>query len=360
MTADQRTPGSSDFETPLQPGAYWLMENALGVLRVRVDVVPARIGSAPDCALTITDSDVLPLHAVIDRVGDSSDGVGGFTIAPSPNAPLWHNGRPLTAPEPLTHGDRVQLGGTLLRFVEVAAENHASHKTYIVVRRADGFSMHCVVQHTIVVVGRTHGDLLVMDDSIAGRHFSIESYAPDAVYVNNPRDRAPLMLGGQPVVGRRRIANGTVLSAGQTHFAVYGRPRSAMGRSAQRPPLAPPESASSSRGLHDQATLLIHKDQIPQPPQPPRSPGLNEAVTQETSVADLLSADAHPPEDIEPASPFLHDGPAPHDSPASLDPPPEGSAPYRPEAPPDTPAGHTQTMPARRRDDRYLPGRDEE
>lgn len=82
------------------------------------------VGRDPDCHLVLTDSPAIaPRHA---EFKETSAGV--FLTALTPDAPILHNGAPLTTTLRLTHNDQLDLGGLLIQFQTIIAP-HARFKS---------------------------------------------------------------------------------------------------------------------------------------------------------------------------------------------------------------------------------------
>src|SRR5438034_10282058 len=87
----------------------------LGGKKFSIQVGEASLGSDPACAITIAGPGVLPRHAVLQG---QSDGQVIIRKA-SPAAEVLINGVRLGAePTPLLHGDKVEVGGYELTFVD--------------------------------------------------------------------------------------------------------------------------------------------------------------------------------------------------------------------------------------------------
>ena len=298
MTAPQPS-SAGPAAPPRSPAEAWLyVEEGRAVHRIRLDGAaqgPWTIGASPECTITIAGRGLQAVHAEIRRLA------GDFRLVPRVATPLWVSDRPVTSAVALAHCDRVRLADATLVFVRPPADNRTHHKTYVVVRRADGFVIHWAAQHARFWVGRTHGDLLVMDDTLAGRHFLVESWTPDLIYIFNERETAPVHLYGDALKrGCRRVWNGGVVAAGGTRFAVYGRPREA----AVSPPWLA-QTGLAQEGLAQEGPRTFHAATRRDPPQQsmnemhtlivgagPPSPARprDEAITRETALEAVLEA----------------------------------------------------------------------
>ena len=71
------------------------------------------LGSSVDCDVTLADRLILPKQAALAPAPS-----GGWVIEVSPEGPeTLLNGRPLTQPTPINHGDEVRIGAYLIAFV---------------------------------------------------------------------------------------------------------------------------------------------------------------------------------------------------------------------------------------------------
>ncbi len=87
----------------------------LGDKQFTIPVGEVALGSDPSCAISLTGSGILPRHAVLQGQAD-----GQVVIRKaSPAADVLINGVRLGAePTPLLHGDKIEVGGQELTFVD--------------------------------------------------------------------------------------------------------------------------------------------------------------------------------------------------------------------------------------------------
>src|SRR6266581_1239218 len=87
----------------------------LGDKQFTIPVGEVALGSDPSCAISLTGSGILPRHAVLQGQAD-----GQVVIRKaSPAADVVINGVRLGAePTPLLHGDKIEVGGQELTFVD--------------------------------------------------------------------------------------------------------------------------------------------------------------------------------------------------------------------------------------------------
>src|SRR5690348_9595535 len=87
----------------------------LGVRKFTIPVGEVTLGSDASCAISLVGAGVLPQHALLQGQADGQVVIRKAT----PEAEVLINGVRLGAePTPLLHGDKVELGGNELTFVD--------------------------------------------------------------------------------------------------------------------------------------------------------------------------------------------------------------------------------------------------
>jgi pSer/pThr/pTyr-binding forkhead associated (FHA) protein len=229
-----------------------------GGKRVPVATGELVLGSDADCALQLTGSGVQPRHAVIRGMPD-----GQVVIRKAvPQAEVVINGVRLGAePTPLLHGDKVEIGGDELTFVD---ERRSGSTQYIqamqlpqgvqaaaeaaraprptgntggrVVSLTDG--REYAVAGSSLVFGREAGcDVVVTGKDVSRRHAEIVSTPQGYMLVDTSTNGT--QVNGERVQGQRLLARADVIAIGEETFRFYADTIAA----APPPPSPPPSGA---------------------------------------------------------------------------------------------------------------------
>lgn len=252
-----------------------------GGKRIPVATGELLLGSDASCTVQLTGSGVLPQHAVVRSMPD-----GQVVIRKAaPNAEVVINGVRLGAePTPLLHGDKVEVGGNELTFVD---ERRSGSTQYIqamppglaaaaaaaarsarptgntggrVVSLTDG--REYAVAGTSLVFGREAGcDVVVTGKDVSRRHAEIISTPQGYMLVDSSTNGT--VVNGEKIQGQKLLARADVISIGEETFRFYADTIAA----APAPP-APPAPAPSP----------------PPPPPPPPAPAAPEVRLQNTMM----------------------------------------------------------------------------
>ena len=264
----------------------------LGGKKFTIPVGEVALGSDAGCAIALTGAAVLPRHALLQGHAD-----GQVIIRKaSPAAEVMINGVRLGAePTPLLHGDKVEVGGQELTFVD---ERRTGSTQYVkaftpatggpaktgakptaigatggrVVSLTDG--REYVITGTSLVFGREAGcDVVVSGKDVSRRHAEIMATPKGYVVVDSSTNGT--FVNEERVEGQRILARADVIRLGDEQFRFYAEVTSA---TAAPPPPPPPPSGQAAS-----------------PPQavPPAAPG----------GADRLRHTVHGLEAFVPASP---------------------------------------------------------
>ncbi len=250
-----------------------------GGKRVPVATGELVLGSEAGCAIQLTGSGVQPRHAIIRGMPD-----GQVVIRKAvPQADVVINGVRLGAePTPLLHGDKVEIGGDELTFVD---ERRSGSTQYIqamqlpqnVQAAADasraprptgntGGRVVCLtdgreyaVAGTSLVFGREAGcDVVVTGKDVSRRHAEIASTPQGYMLVDTSTNGT--QVNGERVQGQRLLARADVIAIGEETFRFYA---DTMAAAPPPPPPAPPVPAPAPP--------------VPAPP-PPAVPQLQHTV----------------------------------------------------------------------------------
>ena len=262
----------------------------LGGKKFTIPVGEVALGSDAGCAIALTGAAVLPRHALLQGHAD-----GQVIIRKaSPAAEVMINGVRLGAePTPLLHGDKVEVGGQELTFVD---ERRTGSTQYVkaftpatagpaktgakptaigatggrVVSLTDG--REYVITGTSLVFGREAGcDVVVSGKDVSRRHAEIMATPKGYVVVDSSTNGT--FVNEERVEGQRILARADVIRLGDEQFRFYAEVVPATAA----PPPPPPSGKAAS----------------PPQPVPPAAPG----------GADRLRHTVHGLEAFVPASP---------------------------------------------------------
>jgi pSer/pThr/pTyr-binding forkhead associated (FHA) protein len=237
----------------------------LGGRRFTIPMGEVVLGSDPQCAISLTGAGLLPRHALLSGQPDGQVVIRKAT----PDAEVMINGVRLGAePTPLLHGDKLQVAGQELTFVD---ERRSGSTAFIpamalpqggeqrpqtgvksvgttggrLVSLTDG--REYVIMSAPLVMGREAGcDVVIPGKGVSRRHAEIVPSAKgyllvdsstNGVYVNDAR-----------VPGQRVLTRGDVIRVGEESFRFYAdqaAATSAPAPTAPPPPPPPPPGAES-------------------------------------------------------------------------------------------------------------------
>src|SRR5881396_892118 len=230
----------------------------LGGNKFTIPVGEVALGSDASCAISLSGSGILPRHAVLQGQAD-----GQVIIRKaSPAADVLINGVRLGAePTPLLHGDKVEVGGHELTFVD---ERRSGSTQYVqaftpataggpakagvkppaigvtggrVVSLTDG--REYVITGASLVFGREAGcDVVVPGKDVSRRHAEIVQTPKGYLLVDSSTNGS--FVNDERVEGQRLLARGDVLKLGDEQFRFYADPPPATA-----PPPPPPGPAAS-------------------------------------------------------------------------------------------------------------------
>jgi len=227
----------------------------LGGKKFTIPVGEVALGSDAGCAIPVTGAAVLPRHALLQGQAD-----GQVIIRKaSPAAEILINGVRLGAePTPLLHGDKVEVGGQELTFVD---ERRSGSTQYVkaftpataggpakaggkppaigatggrIVSLTDG--REYVITGASLVFGREAGcDVVVSGKDVSRRHAEIVQTPKGYVVVDSSTNGT--FVNEERVEGQRILARADVIRLGDEQFRFYADVAAA---TAAPPPLPPP------------------------------------------------------------------------------------------------------------------------
>ena len=243
----------------------------LGGTKFMVPVGEVTLGSDASCAIALSGPGILPRHALLLGQPD-----GQVVIRKaSPAAEVLINGVRLGAePTPLLHGDKVEVGGQELTFVD---ERRSGSTQYIrvldvprresdartgakpggigttggrVVSLTDG--REYVLTTASLVFGREAGcDVVVAGKDVSRRHAEIVQTPRGYVLVDSSTNGT--FVNDERIEGQRILARADVIRIGEEQFrfyadvsAVTAGPPPQAGPAASPPPAAPPSPPVST------------------------------------------------------------------------------------------------------------------
>jgi pSer/pThr/pTyr-binding forkhead associated (FHA) protein len=211
-----------------------------GGKRVPVPAGEILLGSDADCAAQLSGPGVLPKHAVLKGMPD-----GQVVVRKAaPQAEVMINGVRLGAePTPLLHGDKIEVGGHELTFVDerrsgstqyiqamgmppalaaAAAEARAGRPTGNtggrIVSLTDG--REYAVTGSTLVFGREAGcDVVVPSKDVSRRHAEIVATPRGYLIVDSSTNGT--FVNGERVEGQRVLARADVIAIGDETFRFY-------------------------------------------------------------------------------------------------------------------------------------------
>src|SRR5438445_5170995 len=211
----------------------------LGGNKFTIPVGEVALGSDASCAISLSGSGILPRHAVLQGQAD-----GQVIIRrASPAADVLINGVRLAAePTPLLHGDKVEVGGHELTFVD---ERRSGSTQYVqaftpataggpakagakpaaigtsggrVVSLTDG--REYVITGTSLVFGREAGcDVVVPGKDVSRRHAEIVHTPRGYLVVDSSTNGT--FVNEEQVQGQRILARTDVIRIGEEQFRFY-------------------------------------------------------------------------------------------------------------------------------------------
>src|SRR5712664_1884448 len=244
----------------------------LGGKKFTIPVGEVTLGSDAGCAISLAGPGVLPQHALVQGHAD-----GQVIIRKaSPGADVLINGVRLGAePTPLLHGDKVDVGGHELTFVD---ERRSGSTQYVkaftpataggpakaggkppaigvtggrIVSLTDG--REYVITGASLVFGREAGcDVVVSGKDVSRRHAEIVQTPKGYVVVDSSTNGT--FVNEERVEGQRILARADVIRLGDEQFRFYADVAAATaaappppGPAANPPQVAPPASAAASQ-----------------------------------------------------------------------------------------------------------------
>src|SRR5712691_3302150 len=273
----------------------------LGGKKFTIPVGEVTLGSDAGCAISLAGAAVLPQHALLQGHAD-----GQVIIRKaSPAADVLINGVRLGAePTPLLHGDKVDVGGHELTFVD---ERRSGSTQYVkaftpataggpakagvkpagigvtggrVVSLTDG--REYVITGASLVFGREAGcDVVVAGKDVSRRHAEIVQTPKGYLLVDSSTNGT--FVNEERVAGQRILARADVMRLGDEQFRFYAdvAPATAASPPPPGPAASPPQAV---------------------PPAPPPAGGLGPA-TSPPGATDRLRHTVHGLEAFVPASP---------------------------------------------------------
>src|SRR5438034_11047003 len=244
----------------------------LGGKKFTIPVGEVALGSDPACAIRLTGAAVLPRHAVFQGQPD-----GQVVIRrAAPAAEVLINGVRLGAePTPLLHGDKVEVGGHELTFVDERRSGSTQFMQKLpmpeaspvargagkpgvtantggrVVSLTDG--REYVITAASIVFGREAGcDIVVAGKDVSRRHAEIVQTPKGYVLVDSSTNGT--FVNDERVEAQRVLQRADVIRMGEESFRFYAdvvpasTPGPQPGPAAEAPSAAPPLTGAPVRG----------------------------------------------------------------------------------------------------------------
>ena len=251
----------------------------LGGRKFTIPVGEVTLGSDAGCAITLTGASVLPRHALLQGQAD-----GQVIIRKaSPAAEVFINGVRLgTEPTPLLHGDKVEVAGQELTFVD---ERRSGSTQYVkaftpataagpakagvkppaigvtggrVVSLTDG--REYVITGASLVFGREAGcDVVVAGKDVSRRHAEIVQTPKGYLVVDSSTNGT--FVNEERVEGQRILARADVIRLGDEQFRFYAdvAPATAVPPPPPGPAASPPQAVPQAPpGASDRLRHTVH------------------------------------------------------------------------------------------------------
>src|SRR5438128_1663601 len=237
----------------------------LGGKKFTIPVGEVALGSDASCVICLTGAGIEPRHAVLQGQAD-----GQVIIRKaSPAADVVINGVRLGAePTPLLHGDKVEVGGQELTFVD---ERRSGSTQYVealnlpqeakggggrgatakpvgttggrVVSLTDG--REYVITGPSLVFGREAGsDVVVSGKDVSRRHAEIVQTPRGYLLVDSSTNGT--FVSEERVEGQRLLARADVIRIGEEQFRFYADAAPAVASPPPPPPPPPPQGPAAS------------------------------------------------------------------------------------------------------------------
>src|SRR5438874_2823001 len=257
----------------------------LGGKKFTIPVGEVALGSDAACAIPLTGAGVLPRHALFQGQPDGQVVIRKGT----PAAEVLINGVRLGAePTPLLHGDKVEVGGHELTFVDERRSGSTQFMQKLpmpeaqagapaargkpgvatntggrVVSLTDG--REYVITAATIVFGREAGcDIVVAGKDVSRRHAEIMQTPKGYVLVDSSTNGT--FVNEERVQGQRVLQRADVIRMGEESFRFYADVVPA----AAAPATAPPQTGAPVRG--PAAGVPPAAAVAPAPPPPPSPP----------------------------------------------------------------------------------------
>ena len=321
----------------------------------------AVIGSDPSAAVTLEGAGVAPCHALLQTGTDGQVVVRRF----DENVEVLINGVRLgPQPTPLLHGDKIEIAGHELLFIDerrsgrteyvqavnpalfaAAARKPGAPRAPTVASGGRLVSLTDGREYTIIgaslVIGRDAGcDVVVISKAVSRRHSEIKVTPQGYLLVDSSINGT--FVNGQKIKRQQLLARADVIRVGDNEFRFYAD------LAMQPEPPAPAPGAASRL-----ADTLIGVPGVPRPSVPPAEPRTGEgaaAVTPTPPVPSWPPAAAPPAPSEAPPPPAAAPPPPPSVAapppPSVAAPPPPSMAPPPPPPPPPPPRPPVAAPPA--------------
>src|SRR5215510_8488074 len=258
----------------------------LGGRRFTIPMGEVVLGSDPQCAISLTGTGLLPRHALLSGQPDGQVVIRKAT----PDAEVMINGVRLGAePTPLLHGDKLQVAGQELTFVD---ERRSGSTAFIpamampqggeqrsttgvksggttggrLVSLTDG--REYVIMSAPLVMGREAGcDVVIPGKDVSRRHAEIVPSAKGYLLVDSSTNG--VFVNDVRVPGQRVLTRGDVIRVGEESFRFY----------ADQAAMTPAAAAAAPAA----AAAAAAPPAAPPPPPPPPPPAGAESRLQNTS-----------------------------------------------------------------------------
>jgi pSer/pThr/pTyr-binding forkhead associated (FHA) protein len=274
----------------------------LGGKRYPIPMGDAALGSDPACVIALTGPGLLPKHALLQG---QSDGQVVIRKA-APEAEVMINGVRLGAePTPLLHGDKLQVAGHELTFVDERRSGSTQYVPAMAMPAAGGgakpaasgksvgtiggrlVSLTDGREYTIVtaslVLGREAGcDVVVPGKDVSRRHAEIVASPKGYLLVDSSTNG--VFVNDERIQGQHLLARSDVIRIGEESFRFYSE------QAAPAPAPSAPAAAPAAPSPPPAAAARLQNTSFGMPATPrPTAPVPNPAAAAATAGAPLAN-----------------------------------------------------------------------
>lgn len=290
----------------------------IGGERHAIPVGESTIGSDASALVTLTGEGVRPQHVVVQGL---ADGQVAIRVSEEGTTVLVNGVRLGPQPHPLLHGDKVEIAGQELLFVD---ERRSGSTQYVqavspaamaeagkpapgrkattgtggrLVSLDDG--REYVLTGTSLTVGRDAScDVVATSKNVSRRHAEIMATPKGYLVIDGSTNGT--FVNGQRIEGQQLLARGDVIKCGEYEFRFYadlvpeepkGAPPAMPGVPSEAPAMPPPGAEQRlSNTLHGVPGVRVSAPGVTKPSSPPAGTAPQPVAAPRPSVGDALAS----------------------------------------------------------------------